>query len=220
MWLLALVALPLLALPILAMVFVDYAFGRWGEVQNDVGLNGVEVAQRIRATAQLPAAVEMTSLEDHYDPRSDIVRLNEKTASRSSVLALAVAAHEMGHAQQQLENPAMIRYRNLLVPLIQLSPTASYGLVAVGLLLRFYRLIWFGAGLFGLVVVFMLLTLPIEIDASRRGMRLLRRAGLLNNSRDRRGAIQVLSAAALTYVSASVLSLRQLWRYIQMARLG
>lgn len=219
MWLLLLVALPVAALPFIAMVFVDYAFGRWGSVQNVAGLNGYEVAHKLKSAAQLPAMVEMTDLSDHYDPRSDTVRLSESIASKSSVLALAVAAHEMGHAQQQRDNPAMIQYRNLLVPLIQFSPTLSYGLVAVGMGTRMLRLVWLGAAVFALVVVFMLLSLPIEIDASRRGLRLLEEADLLDDSEDRRGARQVLSAAALTYVSASVLSLRQLLQYIRLARL-
>ena len=215
-----LAALPFLILPVVAMIFVDYAFGRWEQVQNIPGLTGLEVAEKLKEVAYLPASVETTDISDHYDPRSDTVRLTEKIAHRSSVLALAVAAHEMGHAQQQVANPAMIRYRNLLVPAIQIVPSLTYGLVFVGLTLRWFRLVWIGAAIFGLVVIFMFLTLPIEFDASRRGLRLLKDARLLDDFVDQRGARQVLSAAALTYISASALSIGQLLRYIRMARLG
>jgi Zn-dependent membrane protease YugP len=93
-------------------------------------------------------------------------------------------------------------------------------MILIGLALRIIRLVWIGAAIFVLVVVFMFLTLPIEIDASRRGLRLLRESGLLNDVVDRQGTRQVLSAAALTYVSASALSIGQLLRYIRLARLG
>ena len=96
----------------------------------------------------------------------------------------------------------------------------SYALVSIGVGLRFFRLVWIGAGVFVLVVVFMFLTLPIEVDASRRGIKLLEDSGLLTDKQDRRGARQVLTAAALTYVSASALSIGQLLRYIRLARLG
>jgi uncharacterized protein len=219
MWLLALAAVPILVLPILAMIFVEYAFGRWGGVQNRVHLSGMEIAAHIKRTVDLTPVVETTTVGDHYDPRSHTVRLTEKVAHQQSVLALAIVAHELGHAEQHQDNPAMIRLRNVLIPAIQISPSAAYATVLIGMTLRMFRLIWVGAAIFALVVVFMFLTLPIEIDASRRGMRLLRASGLLETE-DRRGVQQVLSAAALTYVSASVLSLGQLLRYIRLARLG
>ena len=220
MWILVLVALPLVLLPIFAMIFVDYTFGKWGGVDNSVYLTGEQVADRIKQTAALTPVIEASSAGDHYDPHGHKVRLTEKIAGQPSVLALAVTAHELGHAQQHEENSTLIQYRNLLLPVIQISPTVSYAVVTIGLGLRSFRLMWVGVALFALVVVFMFLTLPIEVDASRRGMKLLKKSGLLVEDRDERGARQVLTAAALTYVSASVLSIGQLLRYIRLARFG
>lgn len=220
MWLLALAALPFVLIPILAMVFVDYAFGKWGGVDNNANLTGTQVAERIKQTAALTPVVETSSAGDHYDPHGHKVRLTEKIADQPSVLALAVTAHELGHAQQHQDDSNLIQMRNFLLPAIQISPSVSYALVSIGVGLRFFKLVWIGAGLFVLVVVFMFLTLPIEVDASRRGIKLLEDSGLLTDKQDRRGARQVLTAAALTYVSASALSIGQLLRYIRLARLG
>ena len=220
MWILVLAALPFVVLPIVAMVFVDYMFGKWGGVDNSVYLTGEQVADRIKQTAALTPVIETSTAGDHYDPHGHKVRLTEKIAGQPSVLALAVTAHELGHAQQHEENSTLIQYRNLLLPAIQITPTVSYAVVTIGLAMRSFRLIWIGVAMFALVVVFMFLTLPIEVDASRRGMKLLEESGLLADERDERGARQVLTAAALTYVSASVLSIGQLLRYIRLARFG
>lgn len=218
MWMLILAALPFLIIPVVAMVFVDYMFGKWGGVDNSVYLTGEQVAARIKQAAALTPVVETSSVGDHYDPHGHKVRLTEKIADQPSVLALAVTAHELGHAQQHQENSTLIQYRNLLLPAIQIVPSVSYALVTIGLGLRVFRLAFVGVALFALVVVFMFLTLPIEVDASRRGMKLLDESGLLVDERDERGARQVLTAAALTYVSASMLSIGQLLRYISLAR--
>ena len=220
MWILALLALLFLLLPVLAMVFVDYAFGKWGAVDNRNYLSGTQVADRIKQVGHLTPVIEATTVSDHYDPALHSIRLTEKIAHQPSVLAMAVTAHELGHAQQHEENSSLIQLRSVLLPAIQIAPTLSYGLITAGVALRYFRVVWIGAAVFALVVLFMFLTLPIEVDASRRGMVLLERAGLLNDERDKRGARQVLTAAALTYVSASVLSIGQLLRYIRLARLG
>jgi hypothetical protein len=203
-----------------AQVYVSYVFGKWGAVENGAKLTGTQVVERIQdkagLTAQLQAGDKRTG--DHYDPRSHTVYLTEQIAEKPSVLAMAVTAHELGHAQQHQENSGLIQMRSLLVPAVQLSPTIAYALVTAGLFFGFFRLIWLGAFVFGLVVAFMFLTLPVEVDASRRGVLLLREIGVISNREDRRGIHQVLTAAALTYVAASVLSLSQLLRYISLAR--
>jgi len=216
-WLMALFIGPPLVLSILSMVYVDYVFGKWEGVDNQAYYTGVDVAERLKEVAQLTPVVEGSSPSDHYDPHGHKVRLRDKVAYQPSVLALAVAAHEMGHAQQHQEDSGLIQMRNFLVPAIQISPSLSYALVSLGLALRWFRLVWFGAFVFAAVVVFMFLTIPVEVDASRRGMKLLNQAGLLESESDQRGARQVLIAAALTYVAASALSVGQLVRYIRLA---
>lgn len=220
MLIVALAALLFLLLPIMAMVFVDYAFGKWGGVDNRNYLSGTQVADRIKLAEPLTPVIEATTVSDHYDPAQHAIRLTDKIAHQPSVLAMAVTAHELGHAQQHEENSGLIQLRSVLVPALQIAPTLSYGLITAGVVLRQVRVIWVGVAMFMLIVLFMFLTLPIEVDASRRGMALLEKSGLLEDERDKRGARQVLVAAALTYVSASVLSIGQLLRYIRLARLG
>jgi Zn-dependent membrane protease YugP len=209
-----------MAISILAQVYVTYAFDKWGRVENAPSLTGHQVAERIIERTGLSAALASTGkiAGDHYDPRSHTVCLTEKIADRPTVVALAVAAHELGHAQQHEQDTQLIQWRNILLPAVQVGPTASYGLVAAGLFTGFFRLVWLGALVFGVVVIFMFLTLPVEIDASRRGMALLRQSDLASRPEDLKGVRQVLTAAALTYVAASILSLGQLLRYVSLAR--
>ncbi len=209
-----------LLLSLVAQVYVTYAFDKWGGLDNEAKLTGNRVAKQIIQQAGLTAQIESSSSlsGDHYDPRSHTVHLTKKIADKPSIAAMAVAAHELGHAQQHEVNSQMIQWRNVLVPAVQVGPSISYALVTAGLFLRMFRLVWLGAIAFGGVVVFMFLTLPIEVDASRRGMLLLRESGLMTNTRDTKGVQQVLTAAALTYVAASILSLSQLLRYISLAR--
>ena len=131
---------------------------------------------------------------------------------------MAVVAHELGHAQQHEENSFLIQMRNFLVPAVSLSPQIAFGLIFVGFLLRADGLLWLGILFFGLVVLFSVLTLPVEFDASRRGLILLREAGLMSNDEDQNGSRTVLTAAALTYVAAAVTAILQLLYYISLAQ--
>jgi uncharacterized protein len=209
-----------LLLSLVAQVYVTYTFDKWGVLDNEAKLTGNRVAEHIIQQAGLTAQLESSSglSGDHYDPRSHTVHLTEKIANKPSIAAMAVAAHELGHAQQHEVDSQMIQLRNFLVPAVQVGPSISYALVTAGLFFHMFRLVWLGVIAFGSVVVFMFLTLPIEVDASRRGMLLLRESGLMTNTSDEKGVQQVLTAAALTYIAASILSLSQLLRYISLAR--
>jgi Zn-dependent membrane protease YugP len=209
------VFVPLLICSFVAQQYVDYVFFKWGQVFNSARLNGVQVAERISQDARLGVRLKIIrqKLGDHYNPRTHEVCLSTQVAEQPSVAALAIAAHELGHAQQKQENASMMRVREVLVPAVRLAPIAGYVLFALGLGLGRLSLIWFGVAVFALTTVFMLLTLPIEFDASRRALVLLERSDLLT-AEDRRGARQMLNAAAMTYVVASVFSVVQLGRFI------
>ena len=157
-------------------------------------------------------------LTDHYDPSSHTVRMSEAVATQSSVMAMAVVAHELGHAEQHEKNSLLIQMRNLLLPALQFTPTISYFMILGGLFLNIVGLLWLGILLFGLMVVFSVLTLPVEIDASMRGLRLLREAGLLRSEQDGAGARQMLTAAATTYIAAAITSVIQLLYYVSLAQ--
>jgi Zn-dependent membrane protease YugP len=213
------VFLPTLILSLLAQFFVRSAFSKWGNIRNSLNMSGVQVAERLAQNAGLTVGLEGTPgpMGDHYDPSSHIVRLSQEVAAKPSVAAMAVVAHELGHAQQHQANSVLIQMRNFLVPAMTISPNIAYGLILAGLLLNVAGLIWLGVLFFGIVVMFMLLTLPVEIDASMRGLRLLRDAGMMQTSDDASGSRQVLTAAALTYVAAFVTALLQLLYYASIA---
>lgn len=217
---LLLVFLPTLLISLVAQLFVRSAFSKWSNVRNGMNLTGVQVAERITRWGGLNVGLEGVpgQMTDHYDPATHIVRVSQDVAAKPSVASMAIVAHELGHAQQHQENSALMQMRSFLVPAVQFSPTVSYGLILAGLLFRITDLIWLGILLFGVVVIFMLLTLPVEIDASRRGLRLLSENGLMVTAEDMSGSRQVLTAAALTYLAAFVTALLQLLYYISLAQ--
>ena len=158
------------------------------------------------------------NLTDHYDPRSHTVRLSDGVASRHSVAAMAIVAHELGHAQQHEHNSFLITMRNFLVPAVSLSPQIAYFLIIIGLIFNLAGAFWLGVIFYGLMVLFSIVTLPVEFDASRRGRKLLREAGLMISKQDEQGSQRVLIAAASTYVAAAVTAILQLLYYISIGR--
>ncbi|TVR18959.1 MAG: zinc metallopeptidase [Anaerolineaceae bacterium] len=216
---LLLVMIPSLLLSGAAQMYVTSSFSRWSETRNSSNMTGAEVGRRL---AQLPelggVRFEGTpgKLSDHYDPSSHVVRMSPDVATRPSVAAMAIVAHEMGHAQQYVEKSPFIALRSFLLPAMRFSPMVSYGLIMLGFFLQMSGLMWLGIAFFGVVVLFMLLTLPVEIDASRRGMKLLKESGLLRGGSDAAGSRQMLTAAALTYVAAFVTALLTLLYYISL----
>lgn len=230
------VLLPTMAISMLAQWYVRDSFAKWHKQRNSVGLTGSAIAQRIirrtevgdvqvapatqRSAAAAGVRVERGAgaFGDHYDPRSHTVRLSPETADRASVAAMAVVAHELGHAWQHEVRSPLIQLRSALLPAVRLGPQAAFGLIIAGLLINLVGLIWLGIAFFGLVVLFSVLTLPVEFDASRRGLILLRQAGLMQAESDERGSRAVLRAAALTYVAAAVTAILQLLYYISLAQ--
>ncbi|MBZ0284945.1 MAG: zinc metallopeptidase [Anaerolineae bacterium] len=214
-----LVFIPTILLSIGSQILVATAFSRWTRVRNTAGLTGVQVAERIIRNAGLQGvSLEGTPGErtDHFDPSKNVVRMSQEVATTPSVAAMAVVAHELGHAQQYAERSLLIQMRSFLVPAMQFSPMVSYALIMAGLLFNSLGMIQVGIIFYGVVVLFMVLTLPVEFDASRRGLKLLREVGLMQSSEDQGGARAVLTAAALTYVAAAVTSLLNLLYYISL----
>lgn len=215
------VMVPSLLLSLAAQFFVRSAYSKWSNVRNTAGVSGLQAADRIQARTNVRVnGVEGVpgELTDHYDPRDHIVRLSQGNATVPSVAAMAITAHELGHAQQHQENSILITARNFLVPAVQFSPTIGYLMIIGGLFLGISGLFQLGILVFGIMVVFMILTLPVEVDASMRGMRLLRESGLLATEQDASGARQVLTAAALTYFAAAIGAVLQLLYFISLGR--
>lgn len=202
-----------------AQLYVRSAYSKWGNTRNGSNLNGELVARRIMNTAGLNHVGLRRvpgDLSDHYDPRDNTVGMSAGVSDQPSIAAMAIVAHELGHAQQYQEQSPMIAVRSFLLPAVQISPMVSYGLILAGLLMGLSGLAWLGIAFFAVSVVFMLLTLPVEIDASRRGLALLEASGLMVTEQDRAGARAMLTAAAFTYIAAAVTAILTLVYYISL----
>lgn len=220
-WYFLYVALPTLVLSWLAQVYLQRTFGKWSRIPNSERLTGMQVAQTIFARTSLqtiPLERTRGALTDHYDPQANIVRLSTVISDQPSIGAMAVAAHELGHVQQYQTQYSLIGLRHFLLGALRVSPTLSYLMFFAGIMLNIAGLTWLGVAFFGVTVLFSLLTLPIEFDASRRGLQLLSEAGLLDTEEEIKGSRQVLTAAALTYLAAAITAVLQLLYYISLAK--
>jgi Zn-dependent membrane protease YugP len=214
------VLIPTLLISIGVQIYMRSTFSKWSGVKNSQGMVGPQVAQQLfSGTSLQPIRVERIkgTMTDHFDPGANVVRLSDPVATKPSVASMAVTAHELGHVQQYQTGSGLIKMRGLLLPALQFSPTISYIAILFGLWFNMTGLLWVGILFFALMVLFSVLTLPVEIDASRRGTRLLQEAGLMQNESDAKGSRAVLSAAALTYLAAAVTSILQLLYYISVA---
>jgi len=213
------VAIPALLISLFTQLFLKSTFAKWSRVPNTEGMNGLQVARTLFDRTSLnPIPVERISgsLTDHYDPGANVVRLSDPIANQPSIAAMAVTAHELGHVQQYQTGSPLIAMRSALLPALQFSPTISYLALMMGFLFNIAGLMWIGVLFFGLMVLFTILTLPVEFDASRRGLLLLKEAGLTDTSQEVQGARKVLTAAALTYVGAAITSVLQLLYYVSL----
>lgn len=212
-------ALPALILAFFAQYKVRSTYAKYSRVRNMRGLSGLDAARWLLGSSGLShVSVEGAPgrLSDHYDPRKKVLRLSREVAYSQSVAALGIVAHEVGHALQDQTNYAFLRLRTGLVPVVNLGSYLGFILFFIGILLQFSGLIWLGIIFFSGSVVFAFLTLPVEWDASRRALQMLRAGGLVD-SRELKGAQAVLSAASLTYVAALAQALSSLLYYIFIA---
>ncbi len=208
-------ALPALLLAFYAQFKVSSAYNKYLRVENWLGLTGLDVAQRLLQATGLPH-VKLESargrLSDHYDPRSKTLRLSQPVARGRSIAAASIVAHEVGHALQDAKGYAPLKLRAGLVPVASLGSWLGPILFFLGLFFH-PNLAWIGVGLFGLAAVFTLITLPVEFNASRRALELLR-VYQLADGRQMAGAKKVLDAAALTYIAALAQALSTLLYYV------
>ena len=211
--------MPAILLMMLAQMYVSSAYRKWSQVQSRSRLSGAQAAQRLIQSGGLyDVRVEgiAGNLTDHYDPRSKELRLSQGVYQGSSVAALAIAAHELGHAMQDQDGYFPLRLRAALVPAVNIGSYLGWILVIIGLLLGATQLAYVGLLVFSLGLVFALATLPVELNASARAKRLLTDTGLIVGEDEARGVNSVLNAAALTYVAALITAALQLLYYATM----
>lgn len=215
-----LLIIPGLVLGMWAQHKVKSAYQEYSRVPTRMGRSASEVVQELlRRNGNHAVSVGRISgqLTDHYNPGNETLNLSEGVYNSSSVAALGIAAHEAGHAMQKMEGYAPLKLRTAAVPVVNIGSQASTPLFILGLIMSWQPLVYIGIGLFSLSVIFSLITLPVEFDASNRAIRMLTEGGYVTEN-ERSGVKAVLNAAALTYVAAAVTSLLSLLRLLLIAR--
>lgn len=212
--------LPAIIIAMIAQSKVTSTFNKYSKVINTRGITGAEVAQKILNLYGInDVTVERVAgnLSDHFDPRAKVIRLSDSVYTSTSVAALGVAAHETGHAIQHNRGYMPIKLRNTILPVANIGSGLAFPLVILGIAFSYPTLVNFGIILFSAVVLFQIITLPVEFNASRRAIAVMEEQYILSDS-ELVGAKRVLSAAAMTYVAATIVALGNLLRLIGLAR--
>ena len=220
-WTYLVLVLPCVLLSLWASSSVNSTFKKYSQQHSRRGITGAQAADRVlRANGVFNVRIERVSgnLTDHYDPKANVIRLSDSVYNSTSTAAIGVACHEAGHAVQYAQSYGPIKLRAAIIPITNIGSKLAMPLILIGLLLVVfenlsYGFIYLGIACFGLSLVFQLVTLPVEFNASRRAMAAIESAELLTEE-EQKGARKTLSAAAMTYVAATAVSLAQLLRLI------
>ena len=215
-----LLLIPALLLSLWAQFRVSSTFSRFSKVRASSGMTATQMAEQLlHSEGVYDVSVERTrgNLTDHYDPKNMVLRLSDSTANSTSVAALGVAAHEAGHVLQHRDGYAPLMLRTAAVPVVNIGSNLSWPLFLVGLIFSWEPLLYAGIALFALAVLFALITLPVEFNASKRALAALETNGYLQPGEEMRGAKKVLSAAAMTYVASAFMAIMQLLRLLAIA---
>jgi uncharacterized protein len=211
--------LPAILLMMIAQWYVNSAYSTWSKVQARSRLTGAEAARRLINSGGL-YGIQIEGvrgrMSDHYDPKKKVLRLSEGVYNSSSVAALAIAAHELGHAMQDSEGYAPLRLRSALVPAVNIGSYLGWIFIIIGLIIQSTNLALLGVIVFSGGALFALATLPVEFNASARAKRLLSDTGMIIGEEEKRGVDKVLNAAALTYIAALVTAVLQLLYYLTL----
>lgn len=215
--------LPCLILAMLASSNVNNTFKKYSRQLSRRGITGAEAAQRVlnaHGVRNVQISRISGNLTDHYDPKSNVIRLSDSVYSDTSTAAIGVACHEAGHAVQYAQNYAPIKLRAAVIPVTNLGSKLAMPLILLGIILNFlgeisYFFVYLGIACFGLSFVFQLITLPVEFNASRRALQAIDDQEILAGD-ELKGAKKTLQAAAMTYVAATAVALAQLLRLIMI----
>ncbi len=211
---------PVLILSIAAQIMMETTYKKYSNVKNRRGLSGAVVARTILDSKGLTdVRIEMVNgrLTDHFDPRDNVVRLSEGNYNGTTISAVGVAAHEVGHAIQYAEHYAPIKLRAAVIPATRFGSWFYFPLFLLGILFQMPTLAYIGVGLFAMIAIFQLITLPVEFNASNRAIKILNKDFVLDAD-EVSGAKKVLTAAAMTYVAALLMSIVQIIRLVLIVR--
>ena len=220
-WTYVVLVLPCVIFAMLASSSVNSTFKKYATQHSRRGITGADAAMRVlRSNGVTGVRIERVSgnLTDHYDPRTNVIRLSDSVYGSTSTAAIGVACHEAGHAVQYAQNYAPIKLRAAIIPITNIGSKLAMPLILLGLLLTAseslsFGFVYLGIACFGLSFVFQLITLPVEFNASRRAMQAVESGELLTED-EQKGARKTLTAAAMTYVAATAVSLAQLLRLV------
>lgn len=221
--------LPAMLLMMYAQWRVSSTYTKWSKVRNAMNITGLDAARRLLSSGGSGANIESSAgladvrlagiggrLTDRYDPAKNTLYLSQEVAQHPSVAAIAVAAHEIGHAVQQAEGYLPLRLRSLMVPAVSIGSYLGWILIFGGLILGLAQVAWAGVLFFSLGALFAFATLPVEFNASRRARAMLAENGMLQSEQDARGVNDVLNAAAMTYVGGLATALMQLLYFVTL----
>ena len=214
-----LLLIPAILISIIAQAKISSAFHKYAQIDSERGIQAQSAAEVVLASGGLDhISIEHISgtLSDHYDPHRQVIRLSDSVYQSSSIAAIAVAAHEAGHALQHAQRYVPLKLRGALLPVVQLASNLAFPLLLAGILFGLADLAYIAAIAFGAVFLFQLVTLPVEFNASRRALHALESQRILERQ-EITGAKKVLSAAALTYVAATLTALLQFVRFLLLA---
>lgn len=207
-----------LVISTIAQLYVKYNFSKYLKVKTKKSLTGFDVAKLIlekNGLSDIYITEIKNTLGDHYDSSRKVIRLSTEVYHGDSIASVSVAAHEVGHAIQDKENYNFMRFREKLFPLVKFSSYGGYFSILIGMILGFYDLIWFGIGLEIVILIFQIITLPVEFNASERAKKELLELTLIDND-EVVGSSKMLKSAALTYVASVVTTILQILRLILM----
>ena len=207
-------ALPGLILGLIAQFLISIRYNKYSKIPAESHMTGLDAAELIRDREDFPIdiATNQGKLQDNFDPRKDIVNISSDNINSNSVANIAVVAHEFGHVGQKFSSSFLFKLRTFMVPVVNIGSSLGYMLFFVGLILNALNLAQIGLILFASTTVFALVTLPVEFDASKRGLKFIKKYNLIEADKQS-GAKKVLNAAALTYVASFVTSLLNLLYY-------
>lgn len=208
---------PAMLLALYAQMRVKSAYSQFSQIGTARGYTGAQAAHRVLEAAGVPqCSIEETGgwLSDHYDPSSQTLRLSPEVFHGSSIASVGIAAHEAGHAIQHARGYAMLQLRSVLVPVVGIGSWLAWPMIFIGGFLGLFGLLKLGIILFSGLVAFQLVTLPVEFNASTRAKQALANAGIIVGQEEAYGVRTVLSAAALTYVAATVTAIAQLLYFL------
>lgn len=208
--------LTILIIPALAQISVSINYTKFKQLKNKKEITGYDVARQILDKNHLEDMYIVETkgnLTDHYDPNKKVIRLSSEIYHGQSIASIAVAAHECGHAIQDKEGYAYMRFRSFLFPMVNIATGTSYAIILIGLLLESLNLVWLGIGFVAMGLLFQIITLPVELDASKRAKKELIKLKLATD-KEQNGVSIMLSAAASTYVASVLTSALELVRLI------